>query len=64
MDNARDINRTVLRIIAVTGTTCRTSGAAIGFPMHHCRRPEDFDVTVRTPQHLLSMPQILTVMVL
>ena len=61
MDNTRDVDRTVLRIITVAGATCRTSGAAISFSLRHCRRPEDFDVTVGTSQHL---PHIFTVMVL
>ncbi len=64
MDNTRDIDRTVLRIITVARAACRTSGATKSIPLRHCRRPEDFDVTVRTSQQMLRMPHILTVMVL
>ena len=61
MDYTCDIDRTILRIITVTGATRCTSGAAVVLPPHYCRRPEDFDVTVGTSQHLLH---IFTVMVL
>ena len=65
MDYTRDIDRTILRIITVTGATRCTSGAAVGLPLHHSRRPEDFDVTVCTAQRLLlPAPRVLTVMVL
>jgi hypothetical protein len=65
MDYTCDIDRTILRIITVTGTTRCTSGAAVGLPLHHCRRPEDFYVTACTTQRLLlSTPHVLTIMVL
>ncbi len=65
MDYTCDIDRTILRIITVTGATRCTSGAAVGLPLHHGRRPEDFYVTACTAQRLLlSMPHVLTIIVL
>jgi len=64
MDDTRDIDRTVLRIITVAGTARCTSGTAVGLPLRYCWRPEDFDITVRAMRRLLCMPHTLTIMVL
>src|SRR6266566_742223 len=48
-----DVNRTILRIITVAGTASSTTGAAIGFSLYDCRRPENFNIAVRTAERLL-----------
>ena len=61
VNHARDVDRTVLRIITVAGTPNSTPAAAIGFSLYDCRRPEDLDIAVRTAQRLLNPTRILTI---
>src|SRR5947209_16654192 len=62
VNHTRDIDRTVLRIITVAGTTSGTTGAAIGFSLYDCRRPENLDIAVRTAERLLlNATRILTI---
>ena len=52
MDDTRNIDRTILRIVTVAGAASRAASAAIGHTTRDGRRPEDFDITVDTAQHL------------
>ena len=52
MNDTRNINRTVLRIVTVTGAASRAAGAAVGRTTRDSRRPEDFDITIGTALHL------------
>src|SRR5579859_1197619 len=50
MNDTRNSDRTVLRIVTATGTSSRATGAAIGHAAHEGRRPEDFDIAVSAAQ--------------
>ena len=52
MNDTRNIDRTVLRIVTATGAASRATGTAIGYGARDSRRPEDFDITIGTAQRL------------
>lgn len=61
VNDTRDIDRAILRIITTTGTTSRTTGATIGFSLHHYRRPEELYIAVRaTPRSLRREDSLCT----
>ena len=53
MNDTRNRDRTVLRIVAATRTASRAAGAAIGRAAHDGRRPEAFDVAVGAAQRFI-----------
>src|SRR5579863_3956708 len=52
VNDTRNIDRTVLGIVTVTGAAGRAAGTAIGYTPRQDRRPENFDITVGTAQCL------------
>ena len=53
MNDTRNSDRTVLRIVTATGTSSRATDAAIGQAAHEGRRPEDFDIAVSAAQRFI-----------
>ena len=52
VNDTGDIDRTVLRIIAVTGAASRATCAAVGNAPRDNRRPQDFDIAVGAAHNL------------
>jgi hypothetical protein len=46
MDDTGNVDRTVLRVVTIAGSTCGTSSAAVSYALYHDWRPEDFDIAV------------------
>jgi hypothetical protein len=54
VDDTGNIDGTILRVVAITGTSCGTSSAAIGDALYHYWRPEDLNIATGTT-YLLSL---------
>src|ERR1700680_639006 len=51
VNDARNVDRTILGIVTATGTASCAAGTAIRCAPRDGRRPEDFDITVRAAQY-------------
>src|SRR6266849_7729392 len=59
VNNARNGNRTVLRVVTVAGTSSRTACAAVRFPLDDSWRPENLNITVGATHNLLLRTVII-----
>jgi len=52
VNDARDIDRAILRVIATARTAGRAAGTTEGFSFYHRRRPENLDIAIRAARRL------------
>ena len=59
MDDARDLDCVILRVITTAGTTVSTPSTAIGFASNNGWRPQKLYITVGTTKRFLSCRLLL-----